>query len=435
MDDHRMRRTILLGTLGAALVPLFAGCTDRSPTLGIDGFPPGTAPVTVEVVLPASAFLEELGRFSGYSGVRGSGILMVAREYGGALDAHTLARFTNFPRTVTYRRGDQSHTDSAFHYGAGQLVVRIDTLSTAEVPGTLEVWELVQAYDPVTVNWELAVDSAGAQTAWQQPGGTRGVRIAEGIYTPEAGVVDSLVLDIDAATMQRLADAELEGVVVRSATPGTRMRVTSMALRGVVHPDTAQPDTAIAVTIDVLPSMIYTPEPPEPSAEWHAGGVRSARTQFRLRRDVEVPGCPPGQTCAPVPLSEVRLHVVQLRLKPVPTPLGFEPLRRMPLTIRLLREPELGRFAPLGSVVLDVPAGSLVGPLPIPYAPGDTAVNLPITSLYASLLRDEALPDAFALLAEPAPQSAGPATFGVAWFRPEPELHVVYTLPAASTQP
>jgi hypothetical protein len=423
-----MRRTLLLGSVGAALLPLLAGCTDESPLLGPDRFPPGTAPVTLEVALPASAYLEELGRFTGYTGPANATFFLVANAYEGALHAHTLATFTGFPETVTYPLGGESQTDTAFSYGPGRLVVLVDSLGTLEQAAELEVWEVTQSWDTRSVTWTLAADTAGVQEPWQQPGGTRGARVATASYDPDPAARDSVVFELDAATMQRLAGAELEGLLVRPSTPGARLRLRGMALRAELIPD-ARPDTSISANLSAAPTFVFTPEPPQPATAWHAGGIRGARTLFRIDNDLQLPGCPATQTCPTVSIRDVNLNRIALRLRPVPVPQGHGPLAPVPLAIRTIDEPELGRFAPLATPVMD-------GGLPaVEYTPGDTLVDLPLTQyLELTLTRDE-LPLTFALLSASLTERPGaPANFGVAWFA-EPELFVTYTLTARARLP
>jgi hypothetical protein len=414
-----MRRSILLG-LAAALL---AGCSDTSPTLGDDRFPPGTAPVTLEAAIPSETAFEELGRFSGYSGPATALFRLVARDYGGALDANTLGSFIGFPTSVAVRVGEETVGDTVFHYGPGELVVRVDSLGTAPVPGTVELWEAAQAWDPATASWTVASDTAGVRTLWQEPGGTRGALLSAAAFTADFQEGDSLVFQVDSTTMQRLADGELPGLLLRSATTGTRIQLQGMTLRGVVHATAA--DTAVAVQMQSVERFVFTPEPPEPATAWHAGGVRSARTLFRVDPEMVLPGCPAAEApCPPVRLRDVNVHRVTLRLRPVPVPLGFEPRAPVPLTLRVIDEPELGPVAPLGPSVLDTDRGVL-------FTPGDTLVDIGITSYTLLLLQRDDLSHTLALLAEPSPGSPlAPATFGVAWFDPQPELFVTYTLPA-----
>jgi len=108
-------------------------------------------------------------------------------------------------------------------------------------------------------------------------------------------------------------------------------------------------------------------------------------------------------------------------------------------------EPQLGRRAPLGSPVLDpsdrifVARGALFAPQRAAVlAPSDTVLELNLTSFAALAAAGDTVPTNFALLGGPGVGLGAQRpfdTFGVAAFRPEPRLRIVYTLPARSELP
>jgi hypothetical protein len=208
-----------------------------------------------------------------------------------------------------------------------------------------------------------------------------------------------------------------------------------MLLRAAIRPDSAAPDTVIVQNLGSSGSRttVYTPEQPlgGPTV-LAAGGVLSARTLIELRPDQPLPSCAEGETCGTVPLEDVLLNEVSLLLRPGPVPNGFDPLTSIPLSLRLVDEAELGAAAPLGPRVLDV---DLQRSTQIySFAPGDSVVALPITTLARSLAVSDSLPRTFALVSELLGFSS-PPTFGVALFDAQPRLRIVYTLPARRRLP
>ena len=417
-----MRPRFLTGLL-AALALAAAACSDETPTLtGDDPFPSGSISITREVILPAGRFFRTLGSFSGYTDAGDASFLVVANQFAGELNAHGLARFRGFPRTVTYLRSGVTRTDSAFAYLDSRLVLGVDTTATAGRPFTVQVWEAAQRWDAESATWTLAVDSGSVETPWTEPGGTRGALLGQATYPAAGG--DSLVITLPAAAVRRLADTLSNGVVLTVAETGARVEFSDMLLRAVVRPDSAIPDTTIIFTAASAADRItvYTPEQPDPPAGTIAvGGIRSARTLLELDLEQTVPGCGPGETCPDVPLTSVQLNQVAILLRPVAVPRGFQALNRVPVALRLVDEPELGRVAPIGQTLLD---SDEVG-----FARGDTLLVLPVTALTNTQVTNDSLPHTVALVSEIEGVDS-PPTFGVAFFDPEARLRIVYTLPA-----
>ncbi len=423
---YRMRSRSLFALL-AALAVTVAACSDETPTLsGPGAFPPGGVAVTREVILPASRFFEVLGGFSGYTRASDAAYAVVANQYGGGLDAHALARFTGFPRTVTYLRNGATKTDSAFSYAESRLVLDVDSLASTGRPLTLQVWEAAQRFDARTATWTLAVDSVGAQVPFTEPGGTRGVLLGQATYPVTGG--DSLVVTLSPASVERMADSTSPGVVFTVAETGARIEVSNLLLRLAVRPDSAIPDTTLNFVAAPGSNLttVYTPEQPDaPAGTVAVGGIRSARTLLELNLEQTVPGCAAPQVCADVPLSQVQLNQVAILLRPTAVPGGFGALNSVPLALRLVAEPELGRVAPLGQTVLDQD---------VLFAAADSLVVLPITALTRSQVADDSIPRTVALVSE-VDGLGPPPTFGVLFLDPEARLRIVYTLPARRPLP
>lgn len=419
-----MRPRFLSGLLAALAL---AACSDETPTLtGEDPFPPGGIAVTREIILPASEFFRTLGSFSGYTDASDAGFLVAANQYGGELNARALARFSGFPTTVTYTRNGASRTDALFTYQQSRLVLELDSAASAGHPFTVQVWEAAQSWDSESATWTVAMDTGGVQTPWAQPGGTLGPMLGQAQYGIAGG--DSLVVTLPGAAVARLADSLSNGVIVTVAETGARVEFGRIQLRGVLRPDSAAPDTTLNFTATVTNAVtIYTPEQPDaPAGTIAVGGVRSARTLVELDLEQTVPGCAVGQTCAEVPITEVQLNQVAVLLRPAAVPRGFGAPNPVPLALRMVDEPELGRTAPLGQTFLDAQVVS--------FSSADSVAVLPVTNLTGLLARNDSFSHTFALVSEVL-NVDGPPTFGALFFHPDARLRIVYTLPARRPLP
>jgi hypothetical protein len=423
-----MRSRFFLSGPLAALALGAAACTDQIPTLADGDFPPGSVPVTREVVFPASEFFRFLGSYSGYAPRSGAPYVVIANDYEG-LHAHAATRFALFPTTIAYRRDGVERRDSLFTYTSSRLVLRVDTAASTPGPVTLRVWAAAQDWHPGSATWEAAVDTGSVRTPWAQPGGTRGDLLAEATFTVGPTGSDSLFMTLSGEATARLADTTSRGIIITAEEAGRRIELFDLVLRADVHPDSALPDTTIIVPVTTsgMRTTLYTPGQPEPGPGVIAvGGVRRARTLIGLDPRQRVPACPPPDAgCATVPLSEVRINQVALLLRPVDVPDGFDPLAPMPITLRMVLEPELGAAAPLGSQVSD---------RPVAFSVRDTLVALPITGLAAAMALNDTLPSTFALVSESEVTIAAPS-FGVGFFHGEPMLRIIYTLPTRRLLP
>jgi hypothetical protein len=404
------------------------GCTDDLPTVtGADLFPGGNRPATFEVILPAERYLRTLGDFRGFAGPRDAGFLVVAHRFDGALEANALAEIAAFPTTVSFTQAGTSKTDSVFTLLRGNVLLPVDTsASTAAGTVRLQVWEIGQAWHPASATWQLAVDTAGARVPWRTPGGTRGALLGE-LSVPSLRAADTLRVPLDSLALKRIARAGFPGLLVTATGAEARLQLSRPVLVSAdVRPKSAAPDTTLNIRVGAggTQTFIFTPDPPTSPTAWEAGGIASARTLFRVDLGVRVPACA-ATGCPELPLREVTLNEVSLLLQPVPVPLGFRPLGPMPLRIRRVAEPELGRQAPLGAVVNDAAFVPGAGPIPLggTFTPGSSLYVVPITRFVTELVASDSATAALALLGEPPV-----ASFGVAWFAPSPRLRIVYTV-------
>jgi len=415
-----------------ALLPVLAAaaCTDETPTLtGDEYFPGGSRPVTLEVIVPATQFLHQLGIYQGYESRRTLGQLIVANQYQGVLSANVLQDY-DVPDTLSYSQGGTTRTDPAYSIRSARLVVAVDSFGTYQgVPATLQAYRVAQAYDSTTASWTMAVNNDSVHTAWTQPGGTRGALLGSAAYVRATS--DTVVIPLDTATARLFRPDSASGLILAAQQAGTRLQLASAVLRLDVKPSNAERDTTITINISPTGSFfVYTPtDPPLPAGALMAGGVAAARTLFSLDFDQDLPGCQPPTTCAAVRLKDVNLNRVSLLLKPVAPPAGFDALRPVPLTLWTVTEPELGQRAPLGHLAVDPQTSGVASSQYITYLPGDTLVELPLTLQALDAVRRDTLKLNLALLGETPPVGTGTVrTFGVARFDPQPRLRFVYTL-------
>jgi hypothetical protein len=264
-------------------------------------------------------------------------------------------------------------------------------------------------------------------------GGTKGPLLSSGLYTPHTAG-DTVLLQIDTARLRVLRPDSVP-LLLATAEANTRLQLGSTLLRLSVKPSNAGRDTTI--TVDVTPTnntFVFTPQPPAAGGTFQAGGVLADRTLFKVNLDQPLPGCAPAdQPCPTVSLRDVRLNRVSILLRPLPVPLGFDPLRSVPLELWLVSEPDLGRRAPL--VPSRLTNGPALDSLRVFHALADTVVELPITQQTALQVQSDTLQVAFALLGEVSGGAATLRTFGLGRYESTPRLRIVYTLPTRPSLP
>jgi len=443
-----LRRTFLL----AALMFGAAGCDDESPTLsGEEFFPGGSRPVTREVILPAGPLVRPLGVFTGYTGPDDSEVLLLANRFAGELSARALLRTaTIFPAEIRYTQDNTNRADPIYRAVGGTLAFAVDSATVAG-GGELQLFRLAQAWDRGSVSWINAVDTGGVRTPWREQGGTRGELLSVGTYLPRlAG--DSVFFELDSADMQVLRDSAGNGVVIAAAETGARIQLSrNFQLRARLRPANPVRDTVIETRIDFPApnqTFIFSPEPPRPAGALVAGGLRSTRTLLEFNLPDSVEGCAAAQRpCPRVALRNVRLNRVSILLRRLPVPAAFAPRDSALLTLRTVTEPELGRRAPLGGLVLDAnPLVFAVGSRGISpqqaavFAPADSVVELSLTNYAIARVMEDSttIPNLLALLGGPIDALPGTRlydTFGVTAFDAEPRLRIVYTLPVRTQLP
>lgn len=444
-----MRRRFSLGRalVTATLLSLPAvACTDDPPTASGGELFPGTLPSTFQVLLPADSFVQHLGSFSGYSSPADASYQLVANQFDGALQANALVKLAGIPTSFSYTQGGTSKSDSVFTLGRGALVARLDTLaSTSSGPIELQLWEAGQSWDPATVSWTLAVDTVGGRVAWTRPGGSRAALLSSVTLGAGARIAgDSAVFSLDSLTVQRITGTDFPGLLITASGAQGRVQLQpgGIQLRTGVHPRSASPDTVLAVTVSPsTATFVFDPDQPAaPAGAYALGGVRSARTLFRLNLPASLPACR-GSACTQVATRDVTLNEVSLVLTPATVAGGFRAVGPVPVALRLVTEPQLGRQAPLGAVMNEVVGVDPTANRPLYggslFSPGDSILAVPFTSFAARKVAADSTSFSAALLSDPGSLfgSAGTLSFGAAWFTAAPRLRIIYTIPARSELP
>jgi hypothetical protein len=412
---HGFLRSTRAAVLGLALLAL-AGCENKIPTAaGTDLFPDGTTPQSLDVTVPASAFLVSDTIYTGYTTLADAPYLLVAERYRGSLTAHALVRFDDLPDSVTYVSGGATTSTKDFTYSKGRVITVVDSIaSVPRSPVTLRLWALDQAWDTTGVTWE----STGTGDAWRTPGGTLGTLLGEADWVPgDTVTADSVVWQVDSLAVQRLAGGDFAGLAVTAAT-GARLQISTPMLSIGVHPST-KPDTVVTLpTIHATArATVFTPAPPAGKGYLRVGGPMSDRAILRIRLPASVPGCEPSESCDDEALSRVTLNRVTLDLRTAPVPDGFGPVDSTIIQIRRVLEPELGRRAPLGEVLVQDTVS------PAQFVAGGDLVPLDVTATARAELAAGRSELVVAVLALPVNR------FSYLWFTTAPGLRLVYTLP------
>ncbi len=430
-----MRRRLGPGAALLAAVALTA-CENQLPT-SVDGSLIPVEPVTVEIRIPWSQFGQDVRVFGGFgnTGQLGHGIL--ARSYRDTLDARTLVRFQTFPVTVTaVDTAGSTETQAIKAFTGGRFVLHLDTLaSTNQAPVTLSAGRTLQAWDPATATWDLAVDSLGRQVAWPVPGGGPVQELATATWDPAAG--DSAVFHLDSAQVAALADTAdtgQKGFRFSVEDAGVRLQVNTVSFQVDTRP-TFNPDTLVTSEVGGgSVTFIYTPVPEPPPDGIRVGGAPSWRTVFDLNVPDTLDG--PSSLCAvagcPLALTPDRVTHAELVLTPRPSaPSAFQPTDTVRMDVRAVLAPDRLPRAPLGSSFL----GSLGLAVPASaFAPGASQeVRVPVTQFIRNQVAavpagGTAPPSSLALLSLFEPMDVSFASFYGPGTANEPYLRLLVTV-------
>lgn len=410
-----------------ALVVLTA-CEDRLPTTTDPSrFPGGALPTTLETVLGTTVILEDAAVHDAFSDPRTVGYYIVADDFDGALDAHALARFPEFPDSLTYSVGGAAIHDTVVTVVSAEITTVVDAESSSDESSLLQLRTLAQPWDSLSVSWEYAIDNDSVQVPWAAPGGTPGELLAQELWTPrDTAAGDTVVFQLDSATAQRLAASRAAGVMLTTEA-GRRLRISRLRLRLGLRPEST--DTVIEREISGgARTFVFSPDPPEAPRLYRVGGVTEARTILRLDLSTLIAACADPETepnCPRVPLRDISINEARLELTARPVPSGFRPLGPSQLVVRRVVEPELGRLAPLGAVL---GADTVTAEA---FAPGaEQTVGVDLTSAIRRYAGEDPAELTVALLGE-----GDGSNFGYQWYAASPRIRIIYTLPIRPTLP
>jgi len=437
MSRSKAGRLIRLAPVAALLGLVLAGCAEETPTDVGDTLLPPDAVRTFELILDPIDVFDSDTTFTGFDRTRDAQFFVVAHEFEGVFEAHTLGLF-DVPTSIgTNDSLGVLVTDTMPAIIGGRLVIGLDTLrSNAELPVTIRLYRIEEDWDPGSADWTNRIDSAGVTLPWMQPGGLGGAWVDSVVWSSEnvdsAGVpVDSLVIRVDSLTMALWSDTttRARGALITMETSGARVRVSDILLRVDARPS-VKPDTVVTTTIrPALPRLIYNPPVPAPGQLVQAGGVPEWRTYFRWRDGIDTLSlpCPQISPSCTFRLGEVKISYAGLVLQPTEAPAGFV----LQDSLRLATAPLLtSALAPLERSPLGNAVGTsrdFLSPSRFRGEPGGTA-EVAVTPFLNQLLADTTSDGSpvspwMALL----PLVTG-FDLGVATFEPGPRLRLIITV-------
>lgn len=433
-----MRRKLIVVLGLAGLAGGLMGCGDEDPT-GVGSSLLGPGVRTFEVILDAADFLQSDTTYDNFGQLRDSQFRIIANDFAGELDAHTLFRISR-PFTVTWEHPDGGiQTDSLRSIRGATVTVIVDSVASTAGPVEVEVLPVTESWDRGSVTWELRYDTAGTSEAWTTPGGTTGAAVGSATWTGQ----DTLVIPIDSADAAIWQDtaAARRGALLRPTTPGARLRIDGVRFAFDVVPE-AELDTVLtAGSATETMHIISAPAPPVSQSELRVGGLPAWRSLLRFTplSDVVLDGCgggladPAADPACAIPLADVSLNLASLILDPAPV--GGHRVEA-PTFIEgraVLQAENVSVFrAPL-TQRLDLMAEAVPRDLFAPVAPTEATVEVPVTTYIRNLVGrgdpGEVEPVWLALIATPERATFGYLAFSSMESANPPRLRLVVSLP------
>lgn len=391
-----MRRYIFAGILTG--LGLLSGCADETPTSTSPDLVP-LSPRTVEIRLPLDQIDSEVRLFRGFGSTSGLDHSVVARDFNGALNARTLARFRNFPVAVEVPDTTGAVvTDSSITFVGGRVVAHVDTAgldvdSIANRFGrpVFRASSLDAPWHPPSATWEFAVDTSGDRRPWPEAGAGPATEIETDQW--QASLSDSMVFRVDSATVADWTDTTnpSRGVRIDAETSGLQVPFRDVSLLLETRPS-ANPDTIVFAEAEGRQlTFVYDPSPEAPENGIRFGGVPAWRTSVAISVPDTLNG--PPEACAalggcPYRVTPEALSFASLVLVSREAPPAFQLGDTLRLDMRPVFRPDLLPKSPLGS--------SLFGPLRRALPPGifsssgaGESVELPLTGFVRDLIRGE----------------------------------------------
>lgn len=437
-DDATPRRWAV-GLLAATTLAVVA-CQEETPT-GIGGSL-AASPVTVELELPWSVFASNLEVFGGYGVPSELGVGIVAEDFAGTLDAHTLVRIGLYPDRATVRdTTGTARTDSLLTFEGGRFVAFMDTIaSTATGPVTLRLGALQDEWQARTATWTAAIDTINDLRPWPEAGAGPVVEIGTAVWDPSAG--DSVLFQLDTAQLAAWSDTTdlSRGARIELVTPGERLRVRTAAVRIDARASIADTVVTLSATTREI-TFVYDPIPAPPPDGIRIGGAPSWRTVL----DLGVPATlnAPQSFCdvvaCPHTLQSGQVSYAALVLTSRASEPAFQPTDSIGLDVRPVLKRSAMPKSPLGRSLIGTILGRRVAPAAFGAAPG-VRVEVPITALVRALIDGDdgsghPPPNALALLSAIEPLSIAFASFEGPGSADEPRLRLVLTIGSAVELP
>lgn len=417
-----------------------AACEEQTPTAPGEKVP--TAPSTVELELPWSAFGSNLEVFGGYGEPSELGVGFVAEDFGGSLTARTLVRFAPYPRTASVRDTTGTiRTDSSLAILGGRVVAVFDTLgSTNTGPVTLALGALQAEWDPLSASWEVAVDTLGDTRLWPEAGAGPVTPLTTAVWDPATG--DSALFQLDSAQLAMWADTSdvTRGARLDVLTGGVRLELRRAAVQLDVRPS-VNPDTTISLPVPTSRvTFVYDPLPDPPPDGIRVGGAPAWRTVLDVDLPVQLDG--PPELCAvvscPHVLEEGEISFAALVLTSRATEEPFQPSDTVGLDVRSVLKRAAMPKSPLGASLIGDFLGRRVAPEAFGSGAGER-IEVPITDFVRALLAGDdgsgPPPNALALLSAVEPLSISFASFEGPGSPDEPVLRLVLTIGPAVELP
>jgi len=388
-----LKRTIEAALLGSVILAGSA-CNEESP-VAPDGdlFPVRAA--TVEVRLEWDEFASNLEVLGGFGSPSELGAAVLAKGFAGELDSRALARFGPFPAATSVRDTTGTiRSDSLLAFVSGRVVAVFDTVaSTNEGPVTLALGALQAEWDATTATWTTAVDTIHDTRMWPEPGAGPVVALGTRTWDPAEG--DSVVFDVDSATISLLADTtdESRGIRLDLLSDGVRLQISRVTLR-IDTRASIRPDSLVVLSAPASElTFVYTPFPEPPP-----DGIRiEGATAWRTVLDVDPPRTldGPAEVCrvlgCPLKLTPNTVGYAALVFRSRASDPAFQPTDSVGLDVRTVLSREALPKSPLGGSLLGAfgVTGLRVAPEAFGSDPG-RAIEIPITPFIRSILQAEA---------------------------------------------
>ncbi|HEX9886316.1 MAG TPA: hypothetical protein VGA70_07495 [Longimicrobiales bacterium] len=418
--------------LTVAILVAQAGCQEEVPT-GLDGDLIPVAPKTTEVVLGWDEFASSIEVLGGFGAPVDLPASVVARDYRGVLESRTLVHWATYPRSASVRDSlGTTRVDSMFTFVGGRVVVHVDTLASVALgPMEFKAYSVDTDWDPVSVTWTHAVDTANHREAWPEAGAGPGTEVAAGTWVPADG--DSLIIVVDSAAVARWGDTTraVRSMRLDLDTPGGRLSLTRVNLRLDARPSIHQ-DTIITLSSAGLGrTFVYDPFPEPPPDGIRIGGVPAWRSIIGWDMPTVLNG-PPAfceRMGCPFDLDPARVSSATLVLHSAASEPAFQPSDTVRLDLRAVLSPERLPKSPLGATFTGG-LGRAVAPEAFGDAPGQV-IAISVTTFVRNILGGpmDGLepPNVLALLSVFEPLSLSFASFVGPGGALEPSLHLILT--------